>query len=73
MRTIGIVLVIAGVLALVYGGFSYTQNRNVLRVGSLEVTATEHKTFPIPVAVGAVVLIGGLVLVVGGNRRLRAL
>ena len=73
MRTIGIVLVIAGVLALVYGGFDYTRNRNVLQVGSLEVTATEHKTFPIPAAVGAIVLVGGLLLVVGGTRRLRAL
>ena len=71
MKTIGIVLVIAGVIALVYGGFSYSRNREVLDLGPLEITATEHKTFPIPAAVGAAVLIAGFVLVIGSNRRLR--
>ena len=72
MKTIGIVLAIAGVLALIYGGFDYTRSRNVLEIGSLEITTTEHKSFPIPAVVGAVVLVAGIVLLVGGNRRSRA-
>lgn len=69
MRTIGIVLAIAGVIALIYGGFEYTRHRDVLHLGSLEVTASEHKTFPIPAAAGALVLAGGIVLLVTGARR----
>ncbi len=73
MKTIGIVLVIAGVIALAYGGFSYTREREVLDLGPLEITATEHKTFPIPAAIGAAVLVTGLVLLISGNRRSRVL
>lgn len=73
MKTIGIVLVIAGVIALVYGGFSYSRNREVLDLGPLEITTTEHKTFPIPAVVGAAVLVAGFVLLISGNRRSRPL
>ena len=69
MRTIGIVLVVLGVLALVYGGVSYNKNRTVLEVGSMKVTAMEQKSIPVPAVVGVVVLIGGVALLVVGKRR----
>ena len=69
MKTIGIVLVVLGVLALVYGGISYTKNRTVLQVGSMNVTATEHKSIPVPAVVGVIALVGGVALVVVGKRR----
>ena len=73
MKTIGIVLIVAGIIALVYGGFSYTKNREVVDLGLLEITTSEQKAFPIPAAVGAAALIGGIVLLVGGTRRARSL
>lgn len=72
MKTIGIVLAIAGALALIYGGFDYTRERNVLDLGPLEITTTEHKSFPIPAVVGVIVLVAGVVFLVGGNRRSRS-
>ena len=69
MKTIAVVLVVLGVLALVYGGISYTRNRTVLQVGSMNITATEHKSFPVPALVGALVLIGGVALLVVDKRR----
>ena len=69
MRIIGIVLVVLGILALVYGGFSYNKNRTVLEMGSVSVTATEHKTFPVPAVVGVIVLVSGVALLVVDKRR----
>ncbi len=69
MKIIGIVLVVLGVLALVYGGISYNKNRTVLQMGSVSVTATEHKGIAVPAVVGVVVLIGGVALLVVGKRR----
>jgi uncharacterized membrane protein YidH (DUF202 family) len=69
MKTIGIGLVILGILALVYGGISYNKNRTVLQMGSMSVTATEHKSIPVPAVVGVIVLIGGVALLATGNRR----
>ena len=72
MRTIGIVLLVIGILALVYGGINYTKNRTVLKVGSMNVTAAEHRSIPIPAVAGVVVLLGGVGLLVVGNRRSQA-
>ena len=69
MRTIGIVLLVIGALALVYGGISYNRDRTVLEMGSVTVTASEHKTIPIPAILGVLVLVGGVTLVMVGKRR----
>ena len=69
VKVIAIVLIIAGVLGLVYGGFSYTKDTTVVKLGPLEVSAKERQTVNVPMwaGVGAVV-VGGLLLVFGGKR-----
>ncbi len=69
MKAIGIVLAALGVLALIYGGFHYNRDRTVLQMASMKVTATEHKSIPVPAVAGLVALIGGVALVVVGQRR----
>ena len=73
MKTIGIALVVLGVLALVYGGISYSKNRTVLEVGSMQVTATEQKHIPVPALAGVAALIGGVAILVMGKRGTKAL
>jgi hypothetical protein len=72
MKIIGIMLVSLGLLALIYGGLNYTRNRTILKMGSMSVTATEHKSIPVPAVAGLVVLLGGVALLVVGQRRLRS-
>jgi len=69
VKVIAIVLIIAGVLGLVYGGFCYTKDTTVVKLGPLEVSAKEKQTVNVPMwtGVGAIV-IGGLLLVFGGKR-----
>lgn len=69
VKVIAIVLVIAGVLGLAYGGFSYTKDTTVVKIGPLEVSAKEKQTVNVPMwaGVGAIV-VGGLLLVLGGKR-----
>jgi len=69
VKVIAIVLVIAGILGLVYGGFSYTKDTTVVKLGPLEVSAKERQTVNVPIwtGVGAIV-VGGLLLVFGGKR-----
>lgn len=71
MKIGGIVLIAVGVLALIYGGFSYNRNREVLDIGGLTVTASEEKRVPVPAVVGVILLLAGAGLVVAGSRRLR--
>ena len=69
IKLVGIVLLVAGVLGLVYGGFSYTKDTTVVKLGPLEVTAKEKQTVNVPLwaGVGAIVL-GGLLLTLGGRK-----
>lgn len=69
VKVIAIVLIIGGVLGLVYGGFSYTKDTTVVKLGPLEVSAKEKQTVNVPMwaGVGAVV-VGGLLLVFATKR-----
>jgi hypothetical protein len=69
VKVIAIVLMVGGMLGLVYGGFSYTKDTTVVKLGPLEVSARERQTVNVPlwVGVGAIV-IGGLLLVFGARR-----
>jgi hypothetical protein len=70
MKSIGLVLVILGILALVYGGISYNRQRTVLDVGPFKATATEQKNIPLSPIVGGIVLLGGIILLVAPRKRL---
>ena len=70
MRIIGAILIAAGLLSLVYGGFSYTQDRTAAKLGPIELNVKETKTVPVPMWAGvAAVVVGGLLLGLGGRRR----
>ena len=68
-KMLGIVLIVVGVLALGYGGFSYTKDTTAVKLGSLELSVKEKETVNIPVWAGAgAVLAGGLLLLLGSRR-----
>jgi uncharacterized membrane protein HdeD (DUF308 family) len=66
---IGIVLIVLGVAALAYQGINYTTRETVIDVGPVHATAERHRTLPLPPVLGAVVVAGGIVLLVAGLRK----
>jgi hypothetical protein len=69
MKLIGILLIVAGVLGLVYGSFSYTENKTAAKLGPLELNVKEQKTVNVPMWAGiGAIAVGGLLLVVGGRK-----
>lgn len=72
MRTttlIAILLIALGVVAFGYQGFTYTTKEKVVDLGPLQMTAEKTKTFPLPPIVGAIALVGGIVLLVMGGKK----
>ena len=69
IRLIAIVLIVAGLLGLVYGGFSYTKDTTALKLGPIELSVKEKQTVNVPMwaGIGAIV-IGGLLLVLGSKK-----
>ena len=65
---VGIILIAIGIIALAYGGFSYTSREKVIDAGPLQVSADRQKNIPFPPILGGLCLVGGIVLVLAGNR-----
>jgi uncharacterized membrane protein HdeD (DUF308 family) len=68
-RTVGIILVVIGIVALVWGGISWTREETVVDLGPLEATAETRETIPLPPILGGVALVAGIVLLVVPSRR----
>ena len=68
-KIIAIVLIIAGVLGLAYGQFSYTKETHDAKMGPIELSVKDKETVNVPVwaGVGAIVIGAGLLLA-GGRR-----
>ena len=66
MRMIAIVILAAGILALVYGGFSYTRQTHEAKLGPLEFSLSENRRVNVPLWAGvALAVVGGGLLVSG--------
>jgi hypothetical protein len=68
MKPLGLILIVLGVLALIYQGFSYTTRKKVLDVGPIQATKEEHHSVPLPPILGALALIGGVVILVSDRK-----
>ena len=61
-RTIGILLIAAGALGLIYGGFSYTKDRHSAKLGPIVLEVQERQTVYVPIIVSTAVLGLGVLL-----------
>jgi hypothetical protein len=61
-KTLGVVLIALGLFGLAWGGFTYTTSEKVVDIGPIHATRDKTHTVPMPPILGAVALIGGIVL-----------
>jgi hypothetical protein len=69
LKGVALVLLVAGVLALLYGGFTYTKKTHQTKIGPIEFAIKEKETVNVPVwaGVGAIV-VGGVLLFAGAKK-----
>ncbi|HVH27653.1 MAG TPA: hypothetical protein VM818_12875 [Vicinamibacterales bacterium] len=67
-QVLGIVLIVLGLVAFAYQGITYTSREKTIDLGPLQVTTERTRRIPLPPIVGAVALVGGIVLLVAGKR-----
>lgn len=65
----GVLLIVLGLGAFVYRGFSYTTKEKVLDLGPIEASKEETHSVPIPPIAAGMAVAGGIVLVIAGTRR----
>ena len=69
VKIAAIVLIAAGILGLVYGSFSYTKETHEAKLGPIELSLKEKQTVNVPVWLGIGAIVGGVLLLLGGNKR----
>lgn len=68
MKLAGLILIILGILALVYQGFSYTQTKKDAQLGPVVIQHNEQHNVPVPPIIGAVLIVAGAGALVIGSR-----
>jgi multidrug transporter EmrE-like cation transporter len=67
LKVIGVVLIVAGALALAYGGFSYTKESHQAKIGPLQFSVQEKEQVNVPQWAGLGAIIAGVILLVVGK------
>ena len=68
LKIVGLSLIVLGLVALAYGGISYTRREKVVDIGPIEATAERRHTVPLPPVLGGLALAGGVVLLIYGAK-----
>jgi len=68
-RTIGIILIVAGIAMLIWTGFTYTKKEKVIDAGPLQVSADKQHTVNWPPYAGGILVIGGIVLLITAKKK----
>jgi len=68
LKIVGLILIVLGLVALAYGGISYTRREKVVDIGPIEATAERRHTVPLPPVLGGLALAGGVVLLIYGAK-----
>ena len=69
IRIAGVILILAGALALAYGGFSFTKETHKAEIGPLKLSVAEKQQVNVPTWAGLGVVVLGVVLLVAGGRK----
>lgn len=69
MKIVGILLIVLGIVALIWGGISYTREETLVDIGPIEATAETRETIPLPPILGGLALVGGVALLIAGSRK----
>ena len=68
-RIVGVILIVIGLIGLIWGGISWTEEETLVDIGPVEARAEQERTVPITPLVGGIALVAGIVLLIVPSRR----
>ena len=69
LKSFALVLIVAGGLGLIYGGFSYSKQTHETNIGPLHLEVVEQERVNIPLWAGLVTIAASVVLLLVGSRK----
>lgn len=68
-KSLGVLLIVVGLIMLVWSGFTYTKKEKIVDVGAIEISADKQETVNWPPYLGAIAMIAGVIVYIGAKRR----
>jgi hypothetical protein len=68
-KIVALALIAAGILGLIYGGFTYTKDSHEAKIGPIEMTVKQNETVNVPVWAGVGAIVVGAALLLVGSRK----
>ncbi len=68
-KSLGVVLIVIGLVMLVWSGFTYTKKEKVVDVGAIEITADKKETVNWPPYIGGLAMLAGVIIYVSSKRK----
>lgn len=68
-KSFGIGLIVLGIVLLIWTGFTYTKKEKVIDAGPIQISADREKSVNWPPYVGGIVLIAGVIVFIGSNKK----
>jgi hypothetical protein len=69
VRIMAMLVIVAGLLGLLYGGFTYTTEQTAAKLGPLELKVEEKNRVHVPIWAGVAAIVAGGLVLVGASRR----
>ena len=69
MKALGILLIVAGILMLIFKGFNFTREKKIVDIGPVEVNKQEQKTVAWPMYAGAIAVAAGAIVLIASRRQ----
>ena len=69
MKALGVSLIVAGVLMLIFKGFNFTREKKIVDIGPVEVNKQEQKTVAWPMYAGAIAVAAGAIVLIASRRQ----
>ena len=69
MKVLGILLIVAGIIMLIFRGFNFTQEKKIVDIGPVEVNKQEQKSVAWPMWAGGIAIAAGAVVLLAGNKK----
>ncbi|OWK69285.1 hypothetical protein [Pedobacter sp. AJM] len=68
-RTVGLILIIAGIAMLIWTGFSYTKKEKIVDAGPIQISADRQKSVNWPPYAGGIILVTGVIVFIASGKR----
>jgi len=69
MRPLGIILIIAGVLMLIFRSFSFTKEKKVVDIGPIEINQKQKESIGWPLYAGGIAIAAGIIVLLADKKK----